>query len=617
MRGVTPEDYRRLERVSSLTAGAAGSCAYTVYGWQDGAYRRRVEVLQAGSAPQTITAGGLCEKDPAFSADGGEVFFLSDGRLCAWSQGALRQVFTPDAGWEAFGYAVLSGGAAVKLRREKREEAPEGCDWEMPLVAENLRYRTDADHGFTRYYDYRLLWLPDGEAPVTLAEGEKDWLALTGAGEQLIFGQGGWKRMNPRTGEVVCLDEALLAMPNPPSVSPDGRWLLAAARSKADYQAGLYILPLEEGESRPVRHGYDLTLSPGAYCDASPERMNQLTFTARGEALAVMTAQARTVLAAVTLQDGAARTAETDAPVFECAAAGGKTWVIRGGSDRAMEVCLLEDGCCRAQAQHNAWLAECALAAYRTVDVPAPDGRQVLHGWYMLPEKPQGAPVLLWIHGGPEGFYTDGLYMEMQAAVAAGFAVVLPNPRGSSGYGSAYQHDGHAFDDGACMDVLTLLDEVLRRHPELDAQRLGVLGGSYGGYLSAMLAGTTKRFRAAVVIKPVTNWLFIHFKSSQSGQDVFSDHRDFQDFLTDTLRQSPIIHAGKVEIPTLIIHGEKDQTCPVDNAHQFYVAVRDTHPDLPVRLMVMPACCHAYSRDSAEDYIVIQQETLRWLLKYV
>jgi len=225
--------------------------------------------------------------------------------------------------------------------------------------------------------------------------------------------------------------------------------------------------------------------------------------------------------------------------------------------------------------------------------------------------------VLLWIHGGPEGFFTDGLYLELQAAVGKGFAVVAPNPRGSTGYGSDYQNGGDAFGEGAATDVLMLLDAVLRAHPELDASRVGVLGGSYGGYMSARLAGTTKRFKAAVVIKPVTNWLFIHFKSSQSGQDVFENHRDFQDCLMDMIRQSPVYHAGDVEIPTLIIHGEKDQTCPVDNAHQFYVAVRDTHPDLPVRLMVMPDCCHGYSRDGVEDYITIQNETLAWLGQYV
>ncbi|MGN1018800.1 MAG: S9 family peptidase [Aristaeellaceae bacterium] len=610
MRPIIPEDYRRLQRVSSLTGSPDGACAYTVYCWQDG-WRCRVELLSAGGQPQAVTAGGYAEKDPAFSADGRLLYFLSDGRVCVYDRasGCTRLLFEPEPGFEAYGFAVMPQGAAVRARREIREEAPGNCEWDMPLVAEGLHYRNDADHGFTRKYEYRL-YLASEAAPVLLDEGKADWKFLACADENtLLFSRGAWQQFDIRTHETRGMDDGLIAEGEP--AVADGK-LLAAARSKKDDSLGLYRFILADGGAAPVEIACDLPLADGAYCDKSPERKNQLCFTADGKALAVLTNQGVPGLWSI---DDQRRL--SDETIFECASAGERLWVIRGASDQAMEVCTLERGRCVPQARHNAWLDACHLTAYQTVSVPALDGKAELHGFYMLPERPDNAPVLLWIHGGPEGFFTDGLWLETQAAVSRGYAVVMPNPRGSSGYGNAYQHSGQEFDQGACTDVLTLLDAVLRLHPELDAKRAGVLGGSYGGYMSAMLAGTTKRFRASVVIKPVTNWLFIHFKSSQSGQDVFAAHRDFQDFLCDMIRMSPVAHAGEVDIPTLIIHGEKDQQCPVENAHQYYVAVRDTHPDLPVRLIVMPDCCHSYSRDHVDDYIYIQQQTLAWFEQYL
>ena len=610
MRTITPEDYRRLESLSSLAGSPDGACAYTVYFWQEDSYHRRVELVMPGQKPEVITCQGKCETDPAFSADGKKLYFLSDGNVYVYDRetGESRICFAPQDGFAAYGFAVMPQGLAVKIRREIREEAPEGCDWEMPLVAENLRYRNDADHGFTKIYERKLLLVTD--ETLVLGEGRADWQYLACADENtLLFGQGGWQTFDIQTREKTCLDENLIPAAVP---AVHGQQMIAAARSKQDYSLGLYRFDLAHTGGKPVELAFDLPTADGAYCDKSPEKKTQLCFRADGKALAILTNQA--VPGLWNIDEGKKLSEET---IFECAAAGETLWVVRGGNARSMEICTLENGECIPQACHNAWLGECAVPSCQTIDVPSIDGKATLHGFYMLPENPENAPVLLWIHGGPEGFYTDGLWMEMKAAVARGFAVVMPNPRGSSGYGNAYQHSGQEFDQGACVDVLTILDAVLRAHPQLDPNRLGVLGGSYGGYLSAMLAGGTKRFKAAVVIKPVTNWLFIHFNSSQSGQDVFAEHRDFQDFLCDMIRMSPISLAGNVEIPTLIIHGEKDQQCPVDNAHQFYVAVRDTHPDLPVRLIVMPDCCHGYSRDHVNDYIYIQNQTLDWLEKYV
>ena len=270
-----------------------------------------------------------------------------------------------------------------------------------------------------------------------------------------------------------------------------------------------------------------------------------------------------------------------------------------------------------AAADPNPWMTGIPVSPYRTVRTLSQDGRTELTGFLLLPEgREADIPLLVWVHGGPSGCWTPGFSLEIRCAVSSGFAVLLPNPRGSTGRGEAYADPAHAFDGGAANDILCLLDEALRQYSCLDGGCVSILGGSYGGFMAAWMAGNTARFRCAVVIKAVTNWLFIHFNSSQAGQPVMDDYRDFQDFLVDTVRSSPVFAAGDVNIPTLIIHGERDQQVPVENAHQYYTALRDCHPDLPVRLMLLPDACHSYARDALPDWLAVQRETLRWLNTY-
>ena len=127
----------------------------------------------------------------------------------------------------------------------------------------------------------------------------------------------------------------------------------------------------------------------------------------------------------------------------------------------------------------------------------APDGYPV-HGWVTTPPGPGPHPVLLTIHGGPFAQYGWVLFDETQTYVSAGYAVVQCNPRGSSGYGAAHGRAIRgAFGDRDAADVLAFLDAALE-DPALDGDRVGIMGGSYGGYLTTLLIGRTTRFAAAI-----------------------------------------------------------------------------------------------------------------------
>jgi len=620
----TPEDYGRLTRLSSLALAPDGAVACVKYFWRNGAWQRRV-VIAKDHETQEISLGGTVEKCPAFSKDGGLLWFISDGRIALHDRvtGKTQVPFSLPAGFEGTDVLPMKKGALLSCRKEIKETPPVGCDWEMPRVAEDVRFRSDADHGFKKKYVYRLYVYDGGFKRVSESEKPFQALALLPDESAALYAQENFQLVNLASGETRELKTAFTSAGDcRPVISADGRYAMAAVGT-AGMETALRRIWLDGGE-----HGKDeienepAGLAEGAYMDASPERK---TIIAPGKEANVFYAAAhqnhKPGLWRVTATENRLRfenidvqsvIAETAGETAEGAA------VLYGNSAfpptpawlQAEKLRPIGDG-------WNDWLTAQDARPCLEFSVPSQDGRAQLTGFIIFPEERNGKiPLLVWAHGGPSGYWASGFNLEVQCVVSQGFAVLLPNPRGSTGRGNDYADPEHAFDGGAANDILCLLDEALRQYPDLDENHLSVLGGSYGGYMAAWMAGNTARFQCAVVIKAVTNWLFIHFCSSQAGQPIFDDYRDFQDFLVDTVRSSPIYTAGDVNIPTLIIHGEKDQQVPVENAHQYYTALKDCHPDLPVRLMLLPDCCHGYSRDTLPDYIAIQKETLNWLNRY-
>lgn len=224
------------------------------------------------------------------------------------------------------------------------------------------------------------------------------------------------------------------------------------------------------------------------------------------------------------------------------------------------------------------------------------DGNPV-HGWILTPtgprtDPPSRHPVVLVIHGGPHSQYTGSFFDEFQALVAAGYAVVACNPRGSAGYGRDHARAviGH-FGDVDAADVLGFLKAALATHPDLDGDRLGIMGGSYGGYLTAWIIGHDHRWRGAIVergyLDPVSfvgasdiGWYF---------PDVYNG--------TDPGRlaaQSAMAWAEQVTTPTLVIHSEQDLRCPISQGLEYHA--RLVRAGVDAELLVFPGENHELSR---------------------
>lgn len=257
--------------------------------------------------------------------------------------------------------------------------------------------------------------------------------------------------------------------------------------------------------------------------------------------------------------------------------------------------------------------AEAGLSRPQELQVDAEDGYPV-HGWVTVPQDPGPHPVLLLIHGGPYGQYQPAFFDEVQVYTKAGYAVVFCNPRGSAGYG---QEHGRtiigAFGDRDAVDVLAFLDGVLAAHPQLDADRVGVLGGSYGGYLTAWLTTRTDRFVAAIVERG-----FLDPVSFEGSSDIgwYFGLRYLGEDPAQIAAQSPMAHIDKVSTPTLVIHSEHDWRCPVEQGQRWFVGLK--RRGVESELLLFPGEGHELSRAGRPKHRVARFEhILSWWARHL
>ena len=191
--------------------------------------------------------------------------------------------------------------------------------------------------------------------------------------------------------------------------------------------------------------------------------------------------------------------------------------------------------------------------------------------WVYLPPGDGSVPLLLNIHGGPASQYGWGYFDEFQVYAREGYGVVATNPRGSGGKDRAFLRAvmGEGWGVVDTQDVDAVVEAALERFPRLDAERMGVMGGSYGGFLTAWLIGHQDRWSTAIVERALLSWPSFAGTSDIGGW--FGDaYLGDGDLLVD---RSPLRLASQVNTPTLVIHSEEDFRCPIEQAEQYFDAL--------------------------------------------
>jgi dipeptidyl aminopeptidase/acylaminoacyl peptidase len=227
---------------------------------------------------------------------------------------------------------------------------------------------------------------------------------------------------------------------------------------------------------------------------------------------------------------------------------------------------------------------------------PSPNGGTI-DGWLMLPAAGEGNyPLLLDIHGGPHGFvgnYFALSHFYRYVLASKGWAVLTLNPSGSASYGEKFAHSIRGRWGEYDMPEQMAAIDVLISEGIVDRDRLSVVGYSYGGYMAAWMIGHTDRFKAAVVGAPITN-LTSFIGTSDIGKWYISWEMGGDMAMNPEILQrlSPVSYVERVTTPTLILHGEADDRCPIGQAEEFFMGLMQS--SVPVEFVRYPSSSHLF-----------------------
>jgi dipeptidyl aminopeptidase/acylaminoacyl peptidase len=243
-----------------------------------------------------------------------------------------------------------------------------------------------------------------------------------------------------------------------------------------------------------------------------------------------------------------------------------------------------------------------------------------IEGWLHKPHGYQPGvkyPLILYIHGGPHGQYGNVYFHEFQMLAGQGYWVLFTNPRGSTGYGHDFTYASRlrwGMEDYE--DLMTGVDQVIRRTGQVDTTRMAVLGGSYGGFMTNWIIGHTNRFAVAQTDRSIANWFSWYGSSEAQGltEYEFGGFPWDQDSLYRAL--SPFTFVENIRTPLLIVHSEEDYRVPITDAEQLFMALKKR--GVPTEFIRYPRSAHGLSRTGPPWLLVDRLERIRtWFAHWI
>lgn len=657
-----PEDLYRLEAVSDPRISPDGRSVVFVQQRVDRASEKKHANLYlastSGGAPRRFTVGDQVDSAPRWSPDGRRIAFLSTrggGRPQVW--------VIPVDGGEAERLTDIDGilGAPTWT--------PDGRDIVLhvrPLSAEALAAEKDpqrAKRGTLERHVTRMMYKNDGVGYLpderweiwrvdarrgrtkVLVSGDfhAGGYAIAPDGERLLYVAN--KRedadMRPSHGDLWMQDMAggeptrVEAGPGPkysPAFSPDGErvcWLGKPSTDEWWRNTHLYEARLDgRAEARDLMDGQDRSAGLDVNNDViGGALISAPRYLPAGDAILVQIGvEGRTELWRIGC---GAREGEAElllgehgtVGAFDLDASGTRLAYFRGEMDEPGQIFtrLLAGGAVRRLSRANRWLGRVDLGAVEEIWVAGEDGNRI-QGWLLRPPglaEGEPAPALIYVHGGPWTQYGELMMHEFYTLAAAGYTVAFCNPRGGMGYGeahaSAIQNDWGNRDFA---DIMSFTDAVAAR-ADVDETRIGITGGSYGGYMVNWAIGHTDRYRAAVTQRSVSN--LVSFWASSDVGWLFTapfDRKPPWEDLDNLWRQSPIAHIAGASTPTLVIHSEQDLRCDKEQGVQVYWALRSL--GVETELVLFPDESHGLSRGGRTDRRIARMGHIRrWFDRYL
>jgi dipeptidyl aminopeptidase/acylaminoacyl peptidase len=622
-RGVTAADYLAFETAGDPQVAPDGKVvAYTVTTVDRKSNRRVsriwVAAVDGGSAPAPFTSESASSTGARWSPDGRTLAFLSardGGRPQIWTLsragGEARRVTNMETGASAFEWSP-DGGRFVCVTRSGPPASK----------SSDVRHYTRANYKFndSGWFDAQRTHIAVVDAksgaanqitsgddwndsdPRWSPDGKRIAFVSNRTGKEFDFDRNTDVWVVPATGGEPVRVSDHAGPDRSPRWSPDGRSIAYLGALDEEDAPSIYLAPAEGGKpSRELSRGFDQLVADLTWAEngralffSSPVKGETHLFRMDVETgrVTALTSGARSVRALSTGPNGTLAYLANDFEHLD-------DIYFR---DRSGERALTH---LNAALWSNLALAKVERMPYRTADGLEIDGFLVKPvGW----QEGRKYPLIVSIHGGPAGMYGVDWYHEFQVYAARGWGVFFCNPRGSTGYGRKFQR-AVAMEWGgkAYSDIMTGLDEALRRNAWIDGDRLGVTGGSYGGFMTNWIVSHTNRFKAAVTLRSISN--FVSDDGTRDG--AYGHERDFGGDLFQNYdfywQSSPLKYVRNVKTPTLVLHSDNDYRVPLEQGEQWFRALQ--HFGVTSEFVIFPRENHNLTRTGEPRHLV---ESLQW-----
>ncbi|MCH7904202.1 MAG: S9 family peptidase [Armatimonadetes bacterium] len=548
-------------------------------------------------------------------------------KLTSLPEGAIGEIkWSPDGLRIAFTFREVAEDRTSKASKERKEKGGSPPPWEI----DELWYRMDEDgyfggqrfklyvvdvatgehrmlYGKDKLGFYSFDWLPNSSGLAVAHSAHRKEPLLKKPNDQVYI--------VPLNGKVKMISGLAKGPKGNLKVSPDGKQVAFLGDHIQEEVWGmrntrLYVAPMRGGGQRCLSERSDFCLATYTLSDTGAGGEGVLEWAPNGKSIFVMAGTEGTAqIGKVSVARGGVKLLTEGQHVLApgSTSADGKMMALtRGTTTSPAEVAVFDGEEVRVLTDFNKQLLkDIEISKPVGTWVTSADGTKV-HTWVMKPprfKRGRKYPAVLEIHGGPHCQYGWAFFHEFQLLAAQGYVVVFSNPRGSKGYGEAFcEAIRRDWGNKDWADVEAVKDWMASRS-YVNTKKMGVMGGSYGGFMTNWAIGHTNDFVGAITDRCVFNW------TSMAGNSDFPLNRD--DYfggcawgplknIEDLWRQSPCSSFDKVKTPTLVIHSEGDLRCNVEQAEQVFYVLKSI--GVETRFVRYPAnSSHGLSRNGPPD----------------